>query len=105
MTAIGKVMPIVFWDSQGVLLAHFQTRGENVYSASYCEVLLKLRDVIRKKIVQVNWQEGYCFILTMPDAIQPEQLDREFKNYSRNFLNIPFIAWVWPLVTSICSVH
>jgi hypothetical protein len=29
----GKVMFIVFWDSQGVLLAHFQNRGENVYSA------------------------------------------------------------------------
>jgi hypothetical protein len=28
----------VFWDSQGILLAHFQKRGENVNSASYCEV-------------------------------------------------------------------
>jgi histone-lysine N-methyltransferase SETMAR len=31
------------------VLAHFQKRGENVNSASYCEVLLKLRDAIRKK--------------------------------------------------------
>jgi hypothetical protein len=38
--------------------------------------------------VQDNWQEGYCFIMTMPDPIQPEQLRREFENYSRNFLNI-----------------
>jgi histone-lysine N-methyltransferase SETMAR len=42
-------MLTVFWDSQGVLLAHFQKRGENVNSASYCEVLTKLRDAIRKK--------------------------------------------------------
>jgi hypothetical protein len=45
----GKVMLTVFWDSQGVLLAHFQKRGENVNSASYCEVLLKLRDAVRRK--------------------------------------------------------
>jgi hypothetical protein len=35
----GNVMLTVLWHSQGVLLAHFQKRGENVHSASYCEVL------------------------------------------------------------------
>jgi hypothetical protein len=39
----------VFWDSQGVLLAHFQKRSENVNSASYCEVLLTFRDAIHSK--------------------------------------------------------
>jgi hypothetical protein len=33
----GKVMFTVFWGSQGILLAHFQKRGENMNSASYCE--------------------------------------------------------------------
>jgi hypothetical protein len=42
-------MITIFGDSQGVLLAHFQKHGENVNSASYCEVLLKLRDTIRRK--------------------------------------------------------
>jgi hypothetical protein len=46
----GKVMLTEFWDSQGVLLNHFQKRGENLNSASYCEVLLKLRDSIRRKL-------------------------------------------------------
>jgi histone-lysine N-methyltransferase SETMAR len=30
-------------------LAHFQKHGENVNSSSYCEVLVKLRDVNRRK--------------------------------------------------------
>jgi hypothetical protein len=47
--SFGKVMLTVFWDSQGVLLANFQKRGENVTSASYCEVLLKLQNVISRK--------------------------------------------------------
>jgi hypothetical protein len=40
----------MFWDPQGALLAHFQKRGENVNSASYCEVQLKLRDAICSKL-------------------------------------------------------
>jgi hypothetical protein len=45
----GNVMFTVFWDSQRELLAHSQKRDDNVNSASYCEVLLKLRDSIRRK--------------------------------------------------------
>jgi hypothetical protein len=43
----GKFMLTVFWDSRGVLLAQFQKHGENMNSALYCEVLLKLQDAIR----------------------------------------------------------
>jgi histone-lysine N-methyltransferase SETMAR len=44
----GKVMLTVFWDSQGELLARSQKRDDNVNCASYCEVMLKLRDSIRR---------------------------------------------------------
>jgi hypothetical protein len=46
----GKVVLTVFCGSQGILLSHFQKRGRNVNSALYCEVLLKLRDAIRRKV-------------------------------------------------------
>jgi hypothetical protein len=45
----GKVILTMFWDSQGVQLGHFQKCGDNVNSASYCEVLLKLWDAICRK--------------------------------------------------------
>jgi hypothetical protein len=32
--------------------------------------------------IQANWQEGYCFMMAMPDPTQLEQLRRELKNYS-----------------------
>jgi histone-lysine N-methyltransferase SETMAR len=44
-----KVMLTVFWDSQGVVLVHLQKRGKIMNSTSYCKVLLKLRDAIRRK--------------------------------------------------------
>jgi hypothetical protein len=100
-------------DSQGILLAHFQKYGENVNSISYCEVLLKLgMDEVLLKLgmefaenVQVNWQEGNCFIMTISDPKQPDQPRREFKNYSGNFSNICLTAWIWFLLTSICLAH
>jgi hypothetical protein len=49
MPTAGKVMLAMFWDFEGVLLVHFQKRGENVNSASYCEVPLKLWGAIHKK--------------------------------------------------------
>jgi hypothetical protein len=64
----GRVMLTMFWDSHGVLLAHFQNRGENLNSALYCEVLLKLQITDN---TQANWEEGYCFIMTMPDPYSP----------------------------------
>jgi hypothetical protein len=38
-----------------------------------------------------NFQAS-CFIMVMPDPIQPEQLKVEFKSYSGNFLNILLTA-------------
>jgi hypothetical protein len=55
--------------------------------------------------VQVNWEEGHCFIMTMPDPIETEKPKRELKNYSGNFMNIGLTARTWPLVTSICLVR
>jgi histone-lysine N-methyltransferase SETMAR len=45
----GKVTLTMFWDSQGVLLTNFQKCGENVNTAPYCEILLKLQDAICTK--------------------------------------------------------
>jgi hypothetical protein len=45
----GKIMLTVFWDFRGVLLSNFQKRCENTNSASYCEILLKLRCEVSRK--------------------------------------------------------
>jgi hypothetical protein len=53
--------------------------------------------------VQANFQEGYCFIMTMTQPIQPEEPKREFNNYNGNSSNIRLTTRTWPLVTSVCS--
>jgi hypothetical protein len=62
-------MLTAFWDSEGVLLAHFQRCGENVNSAEYCEVLVKLRDTVQKNCRPTG--------ITIPEPIQPDQPRRE----------------------------
>jgi hypothetical protein len=86
------------------MLDHFQKHAEDVNSASYCEVLLKLRDAIRRKRPG-QLARGVLLHRSNARSIQPEQPRREFKNYSGNFLNIRLIARTWPLVTSICLVR
>jgi hypothetical protein len=39
--------------------------------------------------IKTNSEEGYYFIMTMPDHIQLEQPSREFKNCSGNFFEHP----------------
>jgi hypothetical protein len=81
MQSAGKVMLTLFWDSQGVMLAHFQNRDANVNSASYCGVLLKLRDAIRRK------RPGQLprGVLLHHDNARPHTAP--FKKYSGNFLS------------------
>jgi hypothetical protein len=62
----GKVMLTMFWDSQGVLLAHFQKWGENVNSASCCEV--SVRDAICRKRPRQVARNG----LLHHDPIEPK---------------------------------
>ena len=45
----GKVMLMVFWDCQRVLLTEFQQREHTIMSASHYTILTKLRAAIRRK--------------------------------------------------------
>lgn len=70
-------MLTVFWDSYGVLLAHFQKPDENVNSPFYYEAMLKLRESIGRKHTN-QLEEGYCN-MTMPNLIQPKQLKEKIQ--------------------------
>ncbi|KAJ4442455.1 hypothetical protein ANN_04041 [Periplaneta americana] len=49
-TTAGKVMLMLFFDSEGLLLYHFMERGESVTSARYSEILrTELRRAVKNK--------------------------------------------------------
>jgi hypothetical protein len=83
----GKVMLTMFWDLQGVLLAHFQKHSENVNSASHCEVLLKFRGAIHRKYPG----QLVTGVLLHHDNARPHTghaTQERIQNYSGNFFNI-----------------
>jgi histone-lysine N-methyltransferase SETMAR len=100
-----KIMLAVFWDSQGVLLARFQKRGENMNSASLCEVLLKLRDAILRK----RPGELARGVLLHHDNARPHTArttqERIQELQWKLLVYIRLTARTWPLVTSICLVR
>jgi hypothetical protein len=99
----GKVVLTMFWDSHGVLLAHFQKRGENVNSASYCEVL-KLQNVINRKC-PAQLARG---VLHNHDNARPhtaQATQERIRELQWELLEHHLTARIWPLVSSICLVH
>lgn len=97
-TSAEKFVLTVFGDSQRVLLAHFQKRYENVNSASYCEVLLKLQDAIpRNRPGQLA--RG---VLLNHDNVKPQTARKNLRITGEQFLNIRLKARIWPLVTFNC---
>jgi hypothetical protein len=52
MPAVGKVMLTVFWDSEGVLLAHFQKHRTVKFCRSF--------GMQFAENVEANWQDGHC---------------------------------------------
>jgi hypothetical protein len=94
----GKARLTVFWDSQGVLLAHFQKllKIRNLRHMSTVKFCWSFRMLFAES-VQANWQTGYCFVMTVPGPMQPKQPRREFKNY-RGFADLRtsiLTAWTW----------
>jgi hypothetical protein len=97
MQLAGKVMLTMFWDSQGVLLAHFQKSGENVNSASYYEVLLKLQDAICRKYAGrlARWVLHHHNARATQERIQELQWElHEHLPYSPGLASSDFICLV-----------
>jgi hypothetical protein len=90
--------------SQGVMMVHFQKCDESVNSALYHEVLLKLRDAVHRKH-PANWQDGYCFIMTMPDPIQSKQPRRDFKNCGGTWFHFVSMCFSYKVIHTILETQ
>jgi hypothetical protein len=60
--------------------------------------LLKINSKLYKALAVSSLLHGTegCFTVTITDPIQPKQPRREFKNCSRNILNIHLTTQTWP---------
>jgi hypothetical protein len=73
--SVGKVLLTVSWDSEGVLLIHFQKPGGTISTTSCCAVLWTLKDTILGTHPGLL-EEEYCSCMTIPDLLQHVQPKR-----------------------------
>lgn len=75
----GKIMALVFWDTQGDNLVDFLPRGETVNSDSYIGTLKSLRArILRLRPVLVAWTlEMSSLCMTMLDPTQASEQGRQ----------------------------
>jgi hypothetical protein len=96
-------MLTMFWNSLRVLLAHFQKRGENVNSTSYSEVLLKVRDAIRRKHPDQLARGLLLHDKARPHTAQATQ--ERIQELQWELLEHRLTVRTWPLVNSICFIR
>ena len=53
-TLAGKVLTIVFWDAQGILIIDYLEKGRTINSEYYIALLLRLKEEIAKKWPQMK---------------------------------------------------
>ena len=91
----GRLMLTVFWDSQGLLLEHYQERGSTVNSAHNSEVLCdKLKPAIQSK-QRGLLSAALCCYTTMPVLTLLPTLLKPFRNY---------VLWFWSIAHIVLTL-
>jgi len=47
--SIGKVLPLIFWDQDGILLTHYLSRGQTINAEYYSSLLVQMNDILKEK--------------------------------------------------------
>ena len=101
----GKLMLIVFWDSQGPILEHYQERSSKINSSRYSEMLIdRLKPEIQSKCRGQLSKAMHCCMTVPVCILLPTQLKPSRNSSLRYWLNL-CIVLISPLQTITCLVH
>jgi len=45
----GKVLALIFWDQDGILLTDYLPKGQTIYAEYYLSLLVQLKDILKEK--------------------------------------------------------
>jgi len=45
----GKVLALIFWDQDGILLIHYLLKGKTINTEYYSSLLVQLKDILKEK--------------------------------------------------------
>ena len=91
----GKVMMTVFWDSVGVILVDFMSKGATINSDVYINTL----KMLKAKIQRVSLALEMSKVLLQHDNARPHT---SLKPFGWTISSHPHICQTWHHLTSIC---
>jgi transposase len=94
----GKIMMLIFWDKDGVLLTGYLQRGTTINGPYYASIIERLRSVIlEKRHGKVNC--GCCFFMTMLPFTSPTLFRLLFDRLaSSNSITLPILQILHRLI-------
>jgi len=97
----GKVLTLIFWDQDGLLLIDYLPKSQTINAKYYS--LLQLKDILKEKR-RGKVTKGSSSCMTMPWLTGLLQPRRYWPTCASSVLITHPILWIWPYLTATCSL-
>jgi len=99
----GKVIALIFWEQDGILIIYYLLKGQTINVEYYSSLLVQFKDILKKKRCG-KVTRGSCSCMTMPQLTRHLQPRRNWLTWGSNVLITHPILWIWPRRTATCSL-
>ena len=102
----GKVLALIFWDQDDILLIDYLPKGQTINGEYYLSLLVQLKDLLNGKMPREGHKSprGSCSCMTMPRLTGHLQPRRNWPTWASSVLITHPILRIWPRRTTICSL-
>ena len=99
----GKVLALIFWDQDDILLIDYLTKGQIINAEYYSYLLMQLKDILKEEAMGRS-PRGSCSCATMPWLTGHLHPRRNWPAWASSGLITHPILRIWPHWTTTCSL-
>jgi hypothetical protein len=98
----GKVLSLIFWDQDDILLIDYLTKGQTYNAQYYSSLLVQLKDILKEKR-RGNFTEAVLFLYENSPVHYGLVTERKLAYLGFQNLDHPILR-IWPRRTTIRSL-
>jgi len=99
----GKVLALIFWDQDGILLIDYLPKGQNINAEYYSSLLVQLKDILKEKR-SGKVTKGVLFLQSNAPAHRALTTQKKLAYLGLQCLDHPPYFRTWPRRTTTCSL-
>jgi len=99
----GKVLALIFWDQDGILLIDYLPKDQTINAEYYSSMLVQLKDTLKEKR-RGKVTKGVLFLHDNAPVHRALATRRNWPTWASNFLITHPILRIWPRRTTTCSM-